>query len=101
MSQITPSAIDPILDPAVHARRWQILGVMCLSLLVVMLANTSMNVALPILSGALGATSIEPRPDASLFIERNGDAVRPRAIRCRRLDPWPSEPPAGETGHLV
>ena len=59
MSQITPSAIDPILDPALHARRWQILGVMCLSLLVVMLANTSMNVALPILSGALGATSTD------------------------------------------
>ena len=59
MSQTHASAIDPILDPAVHARRWQILGVMCLSLLVVMLANTSMNVALPILSGALGATSTD------------------------------------------
>ena len=59
MSQTTSNAIDPILDPEVHARRWQILGVMCLSLLVVMLANTSMNVALPILSGALGATSTD------------------------------------------
>ena len=38
------------IDPATYARRWTILGVLCLCLLVVMIANTSMNVALPILS---------------------------------------------------
>ena len=45
------------MDPVVHERRWKILGVLCLSLLVVMIANTSMNVALPVLSRDLGATS--------------------------------------------
>ncbi|MCU1345326.1 MAG: transporter, partial [Acidimicrobiia bacterium] len=44
------------IDPATYARRWTILGVLCLCLLVVMIANTSMNVALPILSRDLGAS---------------------------------------------
>jgi EmrB/QacA subfamily drug resistance transporter len=48
---------DPGIDPAVYARRWTILAVLCLCLLVVMIANTSMNVALPILSRDLGASS--------------------------------------------
>jgi EmrB/QacA subfamily drug resistance transporter len=54
-----PTAIDDDreMDPAIHARRWRILGVLCLCLLVVMIANTSMNVALPILSRDLGASS--------------------------------------------
>lgn len=50
---------DLVLDPEIHARRWKILGVLCLSLLVVMIANTSMNVALPVLSEDLGATATD------------------------------------------
>ncbi|HTE22188.1 MAG TPA: MFS transporter [Candidatus Limnocylindria bacterium] len=41
----------------VYARRWWILGVLCLSLLVVMIGNTSLNVALPVLSRELNATN--------------------------------------------
>lgn len=47
------------IDPAVYARRWQILVVLCLSLTVVMVANGSLNVALPILSDRLDASSSE------------------------------------------
>ncbi|MGE3619527.1 MAG: MFS transporter [Acidimicrobiia bacterium] len=43
-------------DPEIHRRRWKILGVLCLSLVVVMVANTSMNVALPTLSAEVGAS---------------------------------------------
>ena len=38
-------------------RRWWILGVLCTSLLVVMLGNTALNIVLPTLSRDLGATS--------------------------------------------
>lgn len=51
-----PDRTDSI-DPAVYARRWQILVVLCLSLTVVMVANGSLNVALPILADNLGASS--------------------------------------------
>jgi len=42
-----------------YDKRWWSLGVLCLSLLVVMIGNTSLNVALPSLSKALGATNTE------------------------------------------
>ena len=35
------------IDPTTYARRWWILGALCLTLLGVMLANSSMNMALP------------------------------------------------------
>lgn len=40
----------------VYARRYKILGVLCLSLLIVMIANTSLNVAIPVLQRELKAT---------------------------------------------
>lgn len=43
----------------VYERRWWILGVLCLSLMVVMIGNTSLNVALPVLSKELGATNTQ------------------------------------------
>lgn len=43
----------------VYNRRWWILGVLCLSLVVVMIANTSLNVALPVLSRELSATNTQ------------------------------------------
>jgi hypothetical protein len=48
-------------------------------------------------SGVPGSP-IEPNPDGSLFVLRNDVPVRPSAIYCRRLDPWPGEPerPSGE-----
>lgn len=41
----------------VHKKRWWILSVLCLSLLIVMVGNTSLNVALPTLSRELGASN--------------------------------------------
>ena len=41
----------------VFARRWWILAVLCMSLMTVIVANTSLNVALPTLSRSLGATT--------------------------------------------
>ena len=50
---------DPTDDiPAdVYHRRWVILGVLCTSLLVIVLANTSMNVALPTMARELGLST--------------------------------------------
>lgn len=44
---------------AVYKRRWWILAVLCLSLLIVMVGNTALNVALPELSTALSATNTQ------------------------------------------
>lgn len=41
----------------VYKRRWWILAVLCLSLLVVMVGNTTLNVALPVLSRVLHASN--------------------------------------------
>jgi len=38
------------IDPAVHARRWWILTVLCTSLMIVIIGNTALNVAIPTLS---------------------------------------------------
>lgn len=46
-------------DPAVHERRWLLLGVMCLSLVLVVMSVSSLNVALPTLQGDLGASATE------------------------------------------
>jgi EmrB/QacA subfamily drug resistance transporter len=43
-------------DDAPYARRWWMLGVLCLSLLIVFVGNSSLNVAIPTLSRDLGAT---------------------------------------------
>ena len=43
-------------DEAVHRRRWWTLAVLCLSLLIVFVGNSSLNVAIPSLSRDLGAT---------------------------------------------
>jgi EmrB/QacA subfamily drug resistance transporter len=49
-------ALDP-LDPRVHERRWVILGVLCMSLLIIVMDNTILNVAIPSLIRDLGATN--------------------------------------------
>ena len=60
----TTPATDPAaiaaehgIDPHVYARRWSILGVLCLSLLIVIIGNTTLNVALPTLASELEASS--------------------------------------------
>jgi EmrB/QacA subfamily drug resistance transporter len=49
----------PPIAPEVYDRRWRILGVLCLSLTIVMVGNSSLNVALPSLADTLGATNSE------------------------------------------
>jgi EmrB/QacA subfamily drug resistance transporter len=44
-------------DPAIHARRWWILAVLCLALLIVGIDGTIVNVALPTFVRELGATT--------------------------------------------
>lgn len=52
-----PPPDAPPLDPAVHARRWWTLGVLCLSLLVIVMDNTILNVAIPSLVNDLDASN--------------------------------------------
>src|SRR4029079_10442196 len=51
------SAPTPAIDPRVHARRWWILGVLSLSLVIIGLDNTVLNVALPPLQRTFGASA--------------------------------------------
>jgi EmrB/QacA subfamily drug resistance transporter len=46
-------------DPAIYRRRWPLLGVMCLSLVLVVMAVSSLNVATPTMQQALSATSTQ------------------------------------------
>ncbi len=50
-------AAEPSIDAAVYGRRWWILAVLCLSLLIVGIDGTIVNVALPSLVRELGASS--------------------------------------------
>ena len=47
------------LDERVHARRWWTLGVLCLSLLIIVMDNTILNVAIPSLINDLDASNSE------------------------------------------
>ena len=44
-------------DPTVHQRRWFLLGVLCLSLVMIVMAVTSLNVALPSMQRDLGTSA--------------------------------------------
>jgi hypothetical protein len=52
-----PAAAEHAIDPQVHARRWRTLGVLCLSLTIVMIANMSLNLALPAIARDLDAST--------------------------------------------
>jgi EmrB/QacA subfamily drug resistance transporter len=45
------------LEEKIYRRRWLILGILCTSLMIVIVGNTSLNVALPRLAEDLGATT--------------------------------------------
>jgi len=47
------------MSDTIHRRRWAILAVLCLSLLMVIVDNTIVNVALPTLSADLDASITE------------------------------------------
>ena len=53
------AVIEPVIDPEVYRRRWFILSVLCLSLLVVGIDGTIVVVALPTFVRELGATQSE------------------------------------------
>ncbi len=61
-------------DPAVHQRRWFLLGVLCLSLVMIVMAVTSLNVALPSMQ-------------RDLDTERGDAAVDRRRLRHRVCRP--------------
>ncbi len=45
------------IEPAIYQRRWAILAVLCTSLIIVIIGNTSLNVALPTLARELEAST--------------------------------------------
>lgn len=47
------------IEPAVYARRWKILAVLCLGLMLVTVGNSSLNLALPTLARDLDLTSLQ------------------------------------------
>src|SRR5688572_14680882 len=51
--------VEPEIDEKVHARRWLTLGVLCLSLLIIVMDNTILNVAIPSLITDLDASNSE------------------------------------------
>ena len=50
---------DQVVDQAAYERRWAILGVLCLSLFMVIIGNTVLNLALPTLVRELHATNTQ------------------------------------------
>jgi EmrB/QacA subfamily drug resistance transporter len=52
-----PTHEPDLIDPRVHARRWFTLATLCLSLLIIVMDNTILNVAIPSLVKELGASN--------------------------------------------
>ena len=52
-----PNRAEPGIDPVVFERRWAILAVLCMSLMIVIIGNTSLNVAIPTLARELDAST--------------------------------------------
>src|SRR5512134_4094101 len=44
-------------DPQIHQRRWFLLGILCLSLVLVVMSVSGLNVALPTIQQDLGASA--------------------------------------------
>lgn len=61
MASLSPDApaTDGLLheDPVIHGRRWFLLGIMCLSLVMVVMSVSGLNVALPSIQRELGASA--------------------------------------------
>jgi EmrB/QacA subfamily drug resistance transporter len=53
------TADEDAFDERVHARRWWTLGVLCVSLLIITLDNTILNVAIPSMMDELGASNTD------------------------------------------
>jgi MFS transporter, DHA2 family, multidrug resistance protein len=57
--EVTPGARPLHEDPAIHARRWFLLGVMCLSLVMVVMGVSGLNTAIPSIQRDLNATATD------------------------------------------
>ena len=55
--ELQPGRLLPVTEEALYARRWWTLAVLCLSLLIVFVGNSSLNVTIPTLSRDLGAST--------------------------------------------
>jgi EmrB/QacA subfamily drug resistance transporter len=56
---VAPAAIPLHEQPAIHARRWFLLAIMCLSLVLVVMSVSGLNTALPTMQRELGASASE------------------------------------------
>src|SRR5919106_2772000 len=56
---VATTAIPLHEQPAIHARRWFLLGIMCLSLVLVVMSVSGLNTALPTMQRDLGASASE------------------------------------------
>lgn len=70
MDAVANPPFDESIEPDVYERRWRILAVLCLSLVVVIIGNTSLNVAIPTLAKELDAstTSLQWMVDAYALV---------------------------------
>lgn len=59
MTRALPRIQPPISQGEIHEHRWRILGVQCLSLVLIVAGNSSLNVALPTIVRELGATQTQ------------------------------------------
>jgi EmrB/QacA subfamily drug resistance transporter len=58
-STLGPVIGEPAISDAVHAKRWITLGVLCLSLMIIVMDNTILNVAIPSIMRDLGASNTD------------------------------------------
>ena len=56
---VATAAIPLHEQPSIHARRWSLLGIMCLSLVLVVMSVSGLNTALPTIQRELGASASE------------------------------------------
>ena len=56
-SAADPHSSQTEIDPDIYRRRWAILAVLCTSLMIVIIGNTSLNVAIPTLARELDAST--------------------------------------------
>src|SRR5215213_11254961 len=84
--------MNSLSDPLQYARRWKTLGVLSLSLVIIGLDTTLLNVALPTLQDEFdaSASSLQWMVDSYLLVLA-GDA----RVRHARRPLWPQARPAG------
>ena len=59
MTPAAPAHIALFEQPEIYAKRWFLLGIMCLSLVMVVMAVSGLNVAIPSIQSSLGASATD------------------------------------------